>query len=190
MGRRTPNAHFPCQPGGAPGPRPDRARSPPGSGNTMPVTAFYAADGSLLAVDVGARSSALKTRSARRRGPPRRGAKGEGAPPRPARPASVPARGNCDGNPAPRAQRIPARTMAAVLACALSATACAAGTAPDHQPRATAHQANPTGVTLPQIPASRRERGPPPPPRTTLSPPPTSTPPTPHDHPAHISPRG
>jgi len=50
--------------------------------------------------------------------------------------------------------------MAAVLACALSATACAAGTAPDHQPRATAHQANPTGVTLPQIPASRREHVP------------------------------
>jgi len=54
MGRSTPNAHFPCQPGGAPGPRPDRARSPPGSGNTMPVTAFYAADGSLLAVEGGA----------------------------------------------------------------------------------------------------------------------------------------
>ena len=41
-------------------------RSPPGSGNTMPVTAFYAADGSLLAVEGGALVpvSALKVKIA------------------------------------------------------------------------------------------------------------------------------
>ena len=50
--------------------------------------------------------------------------------------------------------------MAAMLACALSATACAAGPAPNHQARPNAHPANPAGVTLPQIPASRREQVP------------------------------
>ena len=50
--------------------------------------------------------------------------------------------------------------MAAILACALSATACAAGTAASHQPRPTAHQANPTSVALPQVPASGREHVP------------------------------
>jgi hypothetical protein len=50
--------------------------------------------------------------------------------------------------------------MAALLACALAATACAAGTAAAHQPRPTAHRANPTGVALPQIPASGREHVP------------------------------
>src|SRR5262249_61867283 len=54
----------------------------------------------------------------------------------------------------------PARAVAAIRACAVSATACAAGTAPAHQPRATAHHTTPTGVALPQIPASRREHVP------------------------------
>jgi len=65
------------------------------------------------------------------------------------------------------AWRIRACTMAAMLACALSATACAAGTAVPHQPRPTAHQArptarqaNPTSVALPQVPASGREHVP------------------------------
>ena len=66
--------------------------------------------------------------------------------------------GGRDRKPAWRAWRIRARTMAAMLACALAATACAAGTAAAHQPRATAHQANPTSVALPQIPASGREQ--------------------------------
>ena len=43
--------------------------------------------------------------------------------------------------------------MAATLACAFSAVACAAGTV-------AAHQANPTSVALPQIPASGREQVP------------------------------
>ncbi len=59
-----------------------------------------------------------------------------------------------------RAPRSRARTMAAILACALSATACAAGTPAAHQPRPTAHQANLTGVALPQIPASGRQQVP------------------------------
>src|SRR5262249_29246384 len=79
--------------------------------------------------------------------------KGEGVPAGPARPRPKPARGSRDGNPAPRARRIPARTTAALLACALAATACAAGPAATHQTRPTARPANPTGVALPQIPA-------------------------------------
>lgn len=75
-------------------------------------------------------------------------------------PGSGPAPGRRDRNPASHAQRNRARTVAAILACALSATACAAGTAPAHQPRATAHQAHPVGVALPQIPAGRREHVP------------------------------
>jgi len=62
------------------------------------------------------------------------------------------------GNPAGHAAA--SRTVAAVLACALSATGCAAGTAGVGQPRPTAHHANPTGVALPQIPASGREQVP------------------------------
>src|SRR5215831_15377072 len=50
--------------------------------------------------------------------------------------------------------------MAAILAGALSATACAAGPAATHRPRPTAHQANPASVALPQIPASGREHVP------------------------------
>src|SRR6516225_199950 len=50
--------------------------------------------------------------------------------------------------------------MAAILACALSGTACAAGPAAAHQPRPNAHHARPAGVALPQIPASRREHVP------------------------------
>ena len=50
--------------------------------------------------------------------------------------------------------------MAAVLAGALSATACAAGPAAARPPRRTAHRANPAGVALPQIPASGREHVP------------------------------
>jgi hypothetical protein len=75
-------------------------------------------------------------------------------------PGSGPARGNRDRAPASRAWRSRARTVAAILACALSATACAAGTAPAHQPRATVHHTRPTGVALPQIPASKREHVP------------------------------
>ena len=70
------------------------------------------------------------------------------------------ARGNRGRKPAPRARRIPARTTAALLAWALAATACAAGPAATHQARPTARPANPTGVALPQIPASRREHVP------------------------------
>ena len=70
------------------------------------------------------------------------------------------ARGNRGRKPAPRARRIPARTTAALLACAVAATACAAGPAATHQARPTARPANPTGVALPQIPASRREHVP------------------------------
>src|SRR5690348_3594239 len=50
--------------------------------------------------------------------------------------------------------------MAALLACALAATACAAGTAATHRVRPTAHPASPIGVALPQIPASGREHVP------------------------------
>ena len=79
---------------------------------------------------------------------------------RPAPPGSGPARGNRDRKPARRARRSPAQTMAAVLTCALSATACAAGPAAAHQPGLAAHRANPAGVALPQIPASGREQVP------------------------------
>ena len=75
-----------------------------------------------------------------------------------ARPDIDPASGDRDRKPAWRARPIRARTMAAILACALSATACAAGTAAPHQP--TAHQAAPTSVALPQVPASGREHVP------------------------------
>src|SRR6516162_300965 len=75
-----------------------------------------------------------------------------------ARPDIDPASGDRDRKRAWRAQPIRARTMAAILACALSATACAAGTAAPHQP--TAHQAAPTSVALPQVPASGREHVP------------------------------
>ena len=44
--------------------------------------------------------------------------------------------------------------MAAVLTCALAAAACTAGTAA----APAAHQANPTSIALPQIPASAREQ--------------------------------
>src|SRR6516225_3144361 len=77
-----------------------------------------------------------------------------------ARPDIDPASGDRDRKLAWRARPIRARTMAAILACALSATACAAGTAASHQPRPTAHQANPTSVALPQVPASGREHVP------------------------------
>jgi len=50
--------------------------------------------------------------------------------------------------------------MAAIVAGALSATACAAGPAATHRPRPTAHQPNPASVALPQIPASPREHVP------------------------------
>src|SRR5262249_38559626 len=86
--------------------------------------------------------------------------KEEGVPARPVRPHTKSARGNCDRKPAPRARRIPARTTAALLACALAATACAAGPAATHQARPSAHPANPTGVALPQVSASRREHVP------------------------------
>jgi len=79
-------------------------------------------------------------------------------PAHPGQPDSGPAEGSHDRKSAPQAQRSRARTIAAILACALSATACTAGTAAAHQPRSTARQENPAGVALPQIPASGRER--------------------------------
>src|SRR5713226_9519688 len=96
-------------------------------------------------------------------------------------PDSGPACGNRGRNPSSRAWRIPARTIAAMFACALSAIACAACTVTTHQPRPAAHQlrpaahqprpadhqprpaarqANPTSVALPQVPASGREHVP------------------------------
>ena len=48
--------------------------------------------------------------------------------------------------------------MAAMLAGALSATACTAGTAAPHQP--PAHQAAPASVAPPQVPASGRGQTP------------------------------
>ncbi len=45
-----------------------------------------------------------------------------------------------------------------MLACALFATACAAGPAATRQPGPTAHQPNPAGVALLQIPAGGREQ--------------------------------
>ena len=50
--------------------------------------------------------------------------------------------------------------MAAILAGALSATACAAGPAVTHQATPTAHPGSPIGVALPQIRASGREHVP------------------------------
>jgi uncharacterized protein DUF3179 len=81
-------------------------------------------------------------------------------PAQPSRPDSRPAPGNRDRKPASRAWRSRAHTTAAILACALAATACAAGTPAAHQPRPPAHQANLTGVALPQIPASGRQQVP------------------------------
>src|SRR5712692_8499092 len=75
-------------------------------------------------------------------------------------PDSGPACGNRGRNPSSRAWRIPARTIAAMFACALSAIACAACTVTTHQPRPAARQANPTSVALPQVPASGREHVP------------------------------
>jgi hypothetical protein len=78
----------------------------------------------------------------------------------PPRPGNGPAPGHRDRKPASRSRRIPARTIAAILACAFSVTACVAGPAATRQPRPAARQANPAGVALPQIPASRREHVP------------------------------
>ena len=75
-------------------------------------------------------------------------------------PGSGPAPANRDRRPGSRATRSRAIAVAAILACALSATACAAGTAPARHPGATARQAHPTSVALPQIPASKREHVP------------------------------
>jgi Protein of unknown function (DUF3179) len=50
--------------------------------------------------------------------------------------------------------------MAAILACAVAATACGAGAAVAHQPGTTAHQARPAGIVLPQIPSGGREQVP------------------------------
>src|SRR5438128_872161 len=74
-------------------------------------------------------------------------------PARPVRPDSGPPSGNHDRKPASRAWRTPARATAALLACALSTTACASGPV-------AAHRASPAGVALPQIPAGGRERVP------------------------------
>jgi len=49
-----PMATSPASRGALPAVARIEPRSPPGSGNTMPLTAFYAADGSLLAVEGGA----------------------------------------------------------------------------------------------------------------------------------------
>ena len=73
---------------------------------------------------------------------------------------SGPARGNHDRKPALPPQRRRARTVAAILACALSATACGAGPTAAHQSNPAAQQASPASVALPQIPASGREQVP------------------------------